>query len=104
MKDISKLLQNIEKQIKQVLEGEVSSSELFTEEFMRNNTDFTTFDEFITKSPASGMNLNELDEWPVGFDDFVKQRTEFQNWEEFKTAAGNVYAKAKLRENGIHVE
>ena len=68
---------------------------IFTDEFMRENTNFTCFMDFQSSS-AVFLNWNSY-LWVYNeevFDGFVRESTRFSSWEEMvKTATDQAFAK-----------
>ncbi len=68
---------------------------IFTDEFMRENTNFTCFMDFQSSSSVF-LNWNSY-LWVYNeevFDGFVKESTRFSSWEEMvKTATDKAFAK-----------
>lgn len=94
----------ISDKIKGAVEGSVKLSEIFTESFMQNKTEFNSIDEFFEKSPFeinSEEDLSEID--TAELDDFVNLNTEFDSWKSFSETAGQGYALRQLKEQGFNV-
>ncbi len=75
----------------------VPFTELFTDEFMLRNTEFSSITGMIE---ASGFKV----EFPEDFaaipdepwDQFIAQRTRFTSWEDMKAAAGREWIASRL--------
>ena len=86
---LKKLQRNLEKLPK---ESEVPVSELFNDDFMKQYTDFQTFQAMVD---ASGIkNSDEIGN--EAFSKFVSTHTRCGNWEDMKKQAGAEYVKRKL--------
>lgn len=102
LKELEKKLKDVEKRIKETIEKEWSFTEIFTPEFMKKYTNYNSIEEFLSDSPADFKTqeaFNNRDK--EKFDAFVKENTEFEDWEEFKQAAGNLLAKKELEKQGF---
>lgn len=76
---------------------EVPLREIFTETFIRENTDFDNFDEMVAASPSEAADADELgtvgdDEW----DAFVAETTIFEDEEAFVFAARDHWVAVQL--------
>ncbi|AXG89532.1 TPA: hypothetical protein IUW97_002487 [Enterococcus faecalis] len=78
------------------LDGEhsVPFDELFTKEFMIENTKFSNIDEFIEKSGFDFSDMESIDDNKL--DKFISSNTNFDSWEDMKSAAGSEWAAKKL--------
>jgi len=78
-------------------ETEVPMNELFTEGFMKSNTEFNSFDEFLEKSPWSVETQEDFKQIPEDeFDEYVREHTGFNSWEAMMTAAGREWVTRQL--------
>ncbi len=72
----------------------VSFKDLFTPSFMAKHTQFANFSELLI---FGKFNVNSLEEFMAllddKFDEFVKQTTQFQSWEEMQSTAVAEYVK-----------
>jgi hypothetical protein len=76
---------------------EVPLREIFTEAFVRENTDFDTFDEMVAASPSGAADADELGTVGNGeWDAFVAETTVFDDEEEFVFAARDHWVAARL--------
>ncbi|WP_049987484.1 hypothetical protein [Halobellus rufus] len=76
---------------------EIPLVEVFDEAFMRENTDFDTFDEMVAASPSDATSADELEKIPRGeWDDFVAETTVFADEEEFVFAGRDHWVGKKL--------
>ncbi|ENZ5662726.1 hypothetical protein ACGWY0_001965 [Enterococcus hirae] len=85
--DLQKNLNQLSKNAKE-LDGEhsVPFDELFNEKFMIENTNFSNIDDF---SDIESIDDNELD-------NFVSSNTDFESWEDMKSAAGSEWVTKRL--------
>jgi hypothetical protein len=95
---LQKKLNDLQRNIKD-LEGknEVSFKELFTQEFIKGNTNFENLDDMFKKS---GFEINSQEDFKKipneQWDSFISSNTKFKNWEEMLDAAVNVWTRKKL--------
>ncbi|WP_336022881.1 hypothetical protein [Halobellus salinisoli] len=76
---------------------EIPLREVFDETFMRENTDFDTFDEMVAASPSEATSADDLEKIPRGaWDDFVAETTVFGDEEEFVFAGRDHWVGKKL--------
>ena len=76
---------------------EVPLREIFDEAFIRQNTDFDTFDEMVAASPSDAANADELGKVGDGeWDAFVAETTIFEDEEAFVFAARDHWVAARL--------
>lgn len=89
MSGLEKLERNLER-----LDGdhEVPVSELFTDDFMRRNTQFQTFQAMID---AGGVETQE-EMAQDSFSEFVAKHTRFNGWDEMFQAAGSEWMMRQL--------
>ena len=98
LEDISRKLRDLQRRAEDV-DGEhsVPINELFYDEFMLRNTDFSSIDDMFA---ASGFKVETSDDFAAIPDDewdaFVKARTRFESWEEMKKAAVQQWAAGRL--------
>lgn len=70
-------------------ENEVPFNELFTEKFMRQNTDVDSFDEFLEQSQWEVESQEDFRAIPDDeFDEYVDEHSDFDSWEEMLGTAG----------------
>lgn len=89
---IEKLQNNLEK-----ANGthEISFKELFTDDLMKDKTKFPSIDVFLEKLGIK--TNNDLENYPpIKLDQFVKENTDFSNWNEMKQYASNNYFAKQL--------
>lgn len=83
------------------LEGEntVSLRDLFTEEFMRQHTAVTSFENFIEQSQWQVESEEDFEAIPEDeFDEYVKAHSDFESWEDMLGTAANEWI---VREIGL---
>lgn len=102
---LEKRLKEIERKAKETIEKEWSFEELFTSDFMKKHTKYDSIEKFLKDSPADTDTQEEFDKRDkTKFDRFVKENSEFNNWEEFSSMAGNQLAKRELEKQGFKLE
>lgn len=78
--------------------GSVSSNELFDNYFMRKNTNFLSFSDFLR---ASGVDLSSQHKFDAlseqELDIIVSAHTEFKSWKEMIDKAKEPYTGQRLR-------
>jgi len=83
------------KKAKENVEGEIKLETLMNDSFMKNNTNYNSFEEMIEassldfSSEEKSVDNLESNEWDV----FVEENTTFDSWEEMNKAAGIEYVK-----------
>ena len=90
--DTSGLDRLIEKLEKVDGEHEVSSDDLFTDNFMSRHTKFKTWKEFVDASSIDDINEVHSEK----FSEFVADNSEFQSIEEMEQTAGAEWIKRQL--------
>lgn len=76
---------------------EIPLSDLFTVKFMRANTSFSTFDEFLSAGGFHAETDEEFDAIPEdAFDQHVAETTRFESWEDMLESAEQEYIRKKL--------
>lgn len=89
-------LDNLQKSIES-LNGPVSVTVLFPEEFMKANTNFENFSEFLD---AGGFKFESQEDFNNIPEDVLNQHvaktTKFSTWDEMKQCAGTEYIKKNL--------
>jgi hypothetical protein len=76
---------------------EVPLREIFDEAFVRENTDFDTFDEMVAASPSEAASTDELGKVGGGeWDTFVAETTVFEDEEAFVFAARDHWVATRL--------
>ena len=101
IKGLDNLLQSLEelKRNAEEIDGEnqVQFSEMFPDFFMMRNTNFSTINEMFDKSGFILNKQEDLDNIPAEkLDQFVKDNTEFETWDEMKQAAGKEWIQRKF--------
>lgn len=80
-------------------ENEVNLSEILTEEFMREHTDTTSFDDFLENSPWTVESEEDFEEIPEEeFDQYIQENSDFDSWDKMVSEAGKEWM---LREIGL---
>jgi len=76
---------------------EVPLREIFDETFIRENTDFESFDEMVAASPSEAATADELGKVNGGeWDAFVAETTVFEDEEAFVFAARDHWVATRL--------
>lgn len=76
---------------------EIPLSEIFNETFIREHTDFETFDEMVAASPANATSTADLGKIGDGeWDAFVTETTVFEDEEAFVFAARDNWVETQL--------
>ena len=75
-------------------EHSVPFDKLFTKKFMIENTKFSNIDEFIEKSGFDFSDMESIDDNKL--DNFISSNTNFDSWEDMKSAAGSEWVAKKL--------
>ena len=99
--DILKKLQDLQKNVRKLEDtNKISFTELFNPDFMRKYTDSKTIEDFLTNSgliPEDPEEITEeMFETPE-FNEYVKQRTNFNSWSEMLSKAGEEWITKKLK-------
>lgn len=76
---------------------EYSFTEVFSDEFMIEHTNFSTIDEFLISSPEKISNAEEFEKADESIlDVFVSEQTKFDTWKEMMSAAAQILIMKKL--------
>lgn len=76
---------------------EISIEDVFDDAFVRERTEFETFDELVAASPSEAGSAVELETVPHGeWDEFVAENTAFDNEESFVLAARDHWVAKRL--------
>jgi hypothetical protein len=72
-------------------------SELFSDEFMKEHTDFKSFPQMVEENPFETQSKEDLeavpdDEW----EEYVSSRTRFANWEAMREAAAGDWISRQM--------
>ena len=79
------------------LSGPLSFEELFPPGFMRKYTDFPTIDEMVAASGHDVRSTEDFEAIPESeWNDLVRQRTRFQDWDAMRAKAGEELAERRL--------
>ncbi|MCO8267145.1 hypothetical protein NKF06_11220 [Haloferax sp. AB510] len=66
----------------------VQSDALFSQSFMRDHTEFDSFDAFCTQSPWAFDDIDDAQDISRDrLNEYTAARTDFETWEEMKTQA-----------------
>lgn len=86
------------------MEGQLQFGEIFSESFMLTNTNFSSIDEFFSKSPfhindetseTAKMSIESIPD--AELDAYVKENTKFESWRDFYTTAGEIAIANRLQ-------
>lgn len=91
-KDIKKMKDNAERLSKKT---QVSFDELFTTEFMRKYTNFSSIDELLDDCGYGDLSKDEFEARP-DIDIKISERTKFKSWQEMVDTAVRDYASSQL--------
>ena len=76
---------------------EYSFTEVFSDEFMIEHTNFSTIDDFLLSSPEKISNAEEFEKADESIlDVFVSEQTKFDTWKEMMSAAAQILIMKKL--------
>lgn len=83
-------LNRLQREIKRITkEQEVSFEKLFSQSFMARYTKFKSINEMVDESPFKMENEEDFKNIPdLEWDNYVKENTSFQNWNEMFSKAG----------------
>lgn len=90
---LSEIAKNAEK-INDQGRTNVPFAEYFPMEFMRKHTNFDDIYKFLAAGKFDVSNFDEINE--VDLNNFIKDNSDLDNWEDFKYEAGVDYAVRKL--------
>lgn len=96
---------NVERRLKKMQDGarridgenNVSFNELFNTTFMRKYTKFSSIDEMLDKSEfkiETNKDFESIDD--NKWDEYVREVTTFQSWEEMKSEAGKLWVLKQM--------
>jgi len=95
---LSKNLDKLTKKLESLKEQEVSFNELFPSSFMMKYTQFRTINEMVERSPFEIESEEDFRNIPdKEWDNYVKEKTSFQSWNEMINKAGNEYLGEKVQ-------
>jgi len=78
-------------------ENQVSVTELFPPKFMSKHTESGDFEEFVEDSPWAVESEEDFEAIPEDeWDDYVRESTTFDGWEEMQKSASGEWAKRQL--------
>jgi hypothetical protein len=78
-------------------ENEVAFEDLFTEQFMRQHTDVTSFEEFIENSQWEVESEEDFEAIPEDeFDEYVNDHSDFDSWEDMLGTAGTEWMAREI--------
>lgn len=85
--------------MKERLGETMTADEMFTADFMREHTAFTSFDEMVAASPIAGTTLEQLAEdlQRPEWDAFVAEHSRFPSWADMLSAAAQEEKRRRLK-------
>lgn len=76
---------------------QIPMHDVFTDEFMVTNTDFTSFQSMID---SSGFEITSPETFAAipqqAWNNFIQERTMFESWDAMKAAAGKMWISRQL--------
>lgn len=91
-----KLIEAAEKELDIHNNNEIPMGVLFPPGFMLTYTDYETFEGFLSDSSWEVNNQQDFRDIPnEEFDAYVRENTEFRDWEEMREIAGKEYVNRK---------
>ena len=93
-------LENLQRNI-EILSAEqkVTFDKLFPASFMRKHTQFDSINDMVNKSPFKVESEEDFKNIPdKEWDDYVREKTSFQSWNEMLSKAGNEYLGKQVQE------
>jgi hypothetical protein len=96
--ELQERLENIERNARKLDgENEVALTELFDPPFMREHTEFTSFDELLEASPWEVETQDDFKTIPEQeLDLFIREHTAFTSYKEMHQVAGNQWVRKEL--------
>lgn len=101
MASLEKQLEKIAQQVEEKVKMELPLTELFPEDFMRKNSQYTNIIEFfdgggfVFKTEEDFKNIDQDQ-----LDSFINEKTDFGSWEDMYKAAATIQVSKKLKELG----
>lgn len=90
-------LEKIGKDAEELNGKKIKMNELFTSEFMNQNTSFSSLDEMFEAGNFNVESWDDLKNIPdAEMDKYISQNSVFQSWEEMQKAAVSQYVANKL--------
>ena len=96
--DVEKLLDTLSNYAEELpSKKSIPLQELFTEDFMKTYTPFSSFPEFLLAGGFHGATQEELDTIPeTELDAYVCAKTDFHSWNDMLEKASEVYTERDL--------
>ena len=99
LEKLSKNLDKLTKELEPFKKQEISFNERFSLEFMTKYTQFKTINEMVEKSPFKVESEKDVKNIPdKEWDNYVKEKTSFQSWDEMMNKAGEEYLGKKVQQ------
>ena len=97
--ELSKNIGKLTKEFESFKKQKVSFNELFSPGFMSRYTQFRTINEMVEKSPFKVESEEDFKNIPdKEWDNYVKEKTSFQSWDEMMSKAGEEYWGKKVQQ------
>lgn len=105
MDQLQKQIETIKNQAQEVINGEITLTTLFTDEFMIKHTCVSSIEKFVEESPLADIKIEKLEQFNnPEMDMYVRTNTSFSNWNDFIQLATKEYAVEKLKVSGFNVK
>ena len=99
LEELSKNLDKITKELESFKDQRVTFNQLFQPAFMAKYTQFRTINEMVEKSPFKVESEEDFKNIPdKEWDNYVKEKTSFQSWDEMMSKAGQEYLGKKVQQ------
>lgn len=99
LEDLKEELQGLAERLEQA-GGELPMTVLFTDNFMKSFTEFTSLEEFFDESPWRVESDDDFEAIPADeFDAYVDKHTDFDSWDAMLRAAGREYILREVAEH-----
>lgn len=94
---LQKKLKGLSKELEKIDGKQIPFSELFNDGFMIKYTDFESIEAMLKASGYTVETMDDFQNIPSDlWDDFVDQSTQFDDWEDMKKTAGNLWLSNKV--------
>lgn len=104
--DLSKFVKNLEKEMKKAGDGSYSFEELFTNEFLTEQTEFDNIENFLENSPfdfnGDVVALDEIDDPKL--DEYISKNSNFDDFSHLLKTAAQAAAAERLRQAGFDIK
>ena len=90
--DLQKELEELQNKAKSLEDMEISFDKLFTNSFMQQHANVSSFDDFLSNGKFHAETTEEFEAIPEDeFDLYVSSSTDFDNWNDMLSAATDIY-------------